>query len=334
MFATYLASYCCDVCHRLFTNSLVDLAEHQCAHGVVGRIRENDTNSFAEFVKRCAMTLMKSIEPRDLPGPSTRPGAVRRKRQQLKRRSNDKTKSRSTERSSQTIDLSVSFSDHEDDVISLNKEDDEQEVEILEVEKRQNKGKAQKTTSSGKAKLNITISDSEDENLSDSNDLRDKTSAYIAVGNDKKPGHHVTKPQTMNTLSKSEQISPTLCTRSEEKTKKVQKNEKVKNLHKSMSNRHSPSGSSFVDGVGASNVEMPPLQALASIPPPYTDEIFKFSNLVYQNTYFEPRPSTHPATGWPSRTPGPSAAVSDLSNANQPSTSRDTASLDDRSKVC
>ncbi|XP_053380506.1 uncharacterized protein LOC123559910 [Mercenaria mercenaria] len=70
VFASYLASYSCNSCHRLFTGELKELAKHQCARAVVGTIIENNTRSFAEFIKRCALTVIKSLELENMPGPS------------------------------------------------------------------------------------------------------------------------------------------------------------------------------------------------------------------------------------------------------------------------
>ena len=46
------------------------MAKHQCAQRVIGTIVENDTSSFSEFVKRCALTVTKSLEFDDVAGPS------------------------------------------------------------------------------------------------------------------------------------------------------------------------------------------------------------------------------------------------------------------------
>lgn len=73
VFASYLASYSCNVCHRLFSGELKELAKHQCAKRVMGTITENDTQSFAQFIKRCALSVIKSLEPENMPGPSRVP---------------------------------------------------------------------------------------------------------------------------------------------------------------------------------------------------------------------------------------------------------------------
>ncbi|XP_060551929.1 uncharacterized protein LOC132713376 [Ruditapes philippinarum] len=70
IFAKYLAGFSCNTCHRLFTGELKEMAKHQCARRVVGTIIENNTCSFAEFVKRCALTVIKSLELEEAAGPS------------------------------------------------------------------------------------------------------------------------------------------------------------------------------------------------------------------------------------------------------------------------
>lgn len=70
MFSSYLASFSCNSCHRLFSGELKELAKHQCAKRIIGTITENDTQSFAEFIKRCALSVIKSLEPESMPGTS------------------------------------------------------------------------------------------------------------------------------------------------------------------------------------------------------------------------------------------------------------------------
>lgn len=126
VFSCYLASYSCDVCHRLFYRRLTELAEHQCARGVLGRIVENDTCSFHEFIKRCALTLTKSLNADEAPGPSRRRESPARKRRKLKRKKKWKKKSQTATCTTQKAEMNIIISDSEDDAVCLECSDEEE----------------------------------------------------------------------------------------------------------------------------------------------------------------------------------------------------------------
>lgn len=73
VFASYLAGYICDTCCRLFSGELKEAAKHQCARGITGTVVENCTQSFTQFVKYCALTLIKSVDVGRGAGPSNHP---------------------------------------------------------------------------------------------------------------------------------------------------------------------------------------------------------------------------------------------------------------------
>lgn len=62
IFASYLAGFTCDTCCRLFSGQLKEAAKHQCANGILGTIIENNVQSFKQFIKCCAFTVIKSVD--------------------------------------------------------------------------------------------------------------------------------------------------------------------------------------------------------------------------------------------------------------------------------
>lgn len=130
VFAEYIANYSCDICHRLFNGSVTELAEHQCAAGIVGRIVENNTHSFAQFIIRCALTLVKSIESEEVPGPSRCRRSSSRERQ--KPRGKRKASKEKTAVPLQKAALNITISDSDDD------DDDLKIVEVKYISKMTN----------------------------------------------------------------------------------------------------------------------------------------------------------------------------------------------------
>ncbi|XP_052774975.1 E3 SUMO-protein ligase ZNF451-like [Mya arenaria] len=60
IFSQFLASYSCQKCHVLFNEDSSSNFVHMCSSSEKGTIIENDTASFSEFVKRCAVTVLNT----------------------------------------------------------------------------------------------------------------------------------------------------------------------------------------------------------------------------------------------------------------------------------
>ena len=107
MFAGYLARYSCDTCCRLFSGGIKELANHQCADGIVGTIRSVETKTFSEFIKQCGLTVIKSeVKSKSDSGPG--PSSVKLK-----------TPPKKKNRQKLVIEISdspVSINDSEDDL--------------------------------------------------------------------------------------------------------------------------------------------------------------------------------------------------------------------------
>lgn len=119
MFAEYIANYSCDVCHRLFNGSVTELAEHQCAAGIVGRIVENNTHSFAQFIIQCALSLVKSVEPEELPGPSRRRRSSSRERQKPRGKRKASKEKSAVPLQKASLNITISDSDDDDDALKI-----------------------------------------------------------------------------------------------------------------------------------------------------------------------------------------------------------------------
>lgn len=72
IFRTYLRTYSCDSCQRLFTEQTEPNAKHSCAKGVEGTIEADQVRTYAEFIKRCSLTLITSLEAANQYGPGRR----------------------------------------------------------------------------------------------------------------------------------------------------------------------------------------------------------------------------------------------------------------------
>ncbi|KAH3831735.1 uncharacterized protein LOC127877871 isoform X2 [Dreissena polymorpha] len=116
-FAEYLASYSCTSCHRLLDSNTDGKKRHECGNGVHGEIVENDTRSFKEFLRRCALTLVRPVNVDPDPGPSGVVSGVKRKRSQVLVGSQEGSSPESERAGVQKSRLKLVLSDSDDDCV-------------------------------------------------------------------------------------------------------------------------------------------------------------------------------------------------------------------------
>ncbi|KAL4219638.1 hypothetical protein ACF0H5_022210 [Mactra antiquata] len=216
VFATYLATYSCNVCHRLFSGELKELAKHQCSKKTIGTIIDSDTGSFSEFVKRCALTLIKSLDSdeKSMPGPS-----LRKKKSRLNDTSGDNNgnipdiatginkndarpkilrkettfekRKNATKKKGSSATATQSYT--EGAVCKSEEVDDHLEVTVAKLESQCSIGSKDKTTESKKKSVVINLDDS---------DTSDDTELCVSGASKRKRKQHVsdrTKQQVLDT---------------------------------------------------------------------------------------------------------------------------------------
>ncbi|XP_045158331.2 E3 SUMO-protein ligase ZNF451-like isoform X2 [Mercenaria mercenaria] len=62
VFSTYIKTFSCDTCHRLFDEKPVTDSRHICAGGIVGNIKADLVRTTSEFVKCSALSLIASLK--------------------------------------------------------------------------------------------------------------------------------------------------------------------------------------------------------------------------------------------------------------------------------